>query len=112
PQIAKPSEEPPPADELEKKLAELDRELTVKPRSKDLAAQYGMACLGLARRRIESKGVGAQLLLEDASRWLGYAGELGRDDAAFEIERARTAYFQGKYADEVRFGEAALGAFG
>jgi tetratricopeptide (TPR) repeat protein len=110
--IAKPSEALPSTDAIERELEALDAAMKKKPANADMCARYGIASLNLARHRIESKGPGVQLLLEDAQRWLEAAARKGRNDVHFNLERARTAYFQGQYADEVKFGDAALDSVG
>jgi hypothetical protein len=105
--IAKPSEDMPSAEALEGELEELDRAMKDKPDHAVLMERYGIASLNLARRRIEAGGPGAQFLLDDADHWLNQAAQRHPSWRVY-VELARTAYFRGKFADEVRYGEAAL----
>jgi hypothetical protein len=105
--IAKPSEDMPPAEALERELEDLDRAMKSKPQDVDLMQRYGIASLNLARRRIESKGPGAQFLLQDAANWLGRVAQ-SHESWRVDIELARTAFFSGKFEDEARYGERAL----
>ncbi len=105
--IAKPSEDMPPAEELERELEDLDRALKAKPDDADLMQRYGIASLNLARRRMETNGPGVQYLLDDAAGWLSKVTQT-HDYWRVYVELARTAYFRGKYEDEVRFGGRAL----
>jgi len=105
--IEKPSEEMPPAEELERELEDLDRALKAKPDDADLMQRYGIASLNLARRRMETNGPGVQYLLDDAAGWLSNVTRT-HDRWRVYVELARTAYFRGKYEDEVRFGGRAL----
>jgi hypothetical protein len=105
--IEKPSEDMPPEAELERELTNLDREMKAKPDDTDLMQRYGIASLNLARRRMESKGPGVQYLLDDAAGWLLKVTQT-HDLWRVYVELARTAYFRGKFEDEVRFGSGAL----
>jgi hypothetical protein len=105
--IAKPSEDMPPAEELERELEDLDRALKTKPDDADLMQRYGIASLNLARRRMETNGPGVQYLLDDAAGWLSKVTQT-HDRWRVYVELARTAYFRGKYEDEVRFGRRAF----
>jgi len=95
--------EPELADQvtLANELARLEDELANAPDDLALALGMGRAALGLARRRMESSG-GSQipLLLEDAERQLKRASEEHPKDVALLLDRARTAYYLGKFEEQ------------
>ncbi len=98
----------PDAAALENSLPVLERELKEKGETAELTARYAKAALDLGRRRIEANQSGAQFLLEDAEHF--FAISVVKDPARWEtwIERARTAYFRGRFAEEAEFGRRAL----
>ncbi len=99
---AKPPEELPAAEALETELADLDHALESRPDDPDLLARYGRATLALARRRMDSGVSGAQLLLQDADRFLARASASGPANVSLLLDRARTAYLMGHFEEEER----------
>lgn len=108
PKSGGPTDEMPEAGELERTLERLDQ--TAKEHRDDPAwlAEFAKASLDLGRRRVEAKARGAELLLEDAARCFDRALAKEPQHYAWWIERARTAYFLGRFADEVHAGERAF----
>ncbi|MBK7874281.1 MAG: hypothetical protein IPJ77_00745 [Planctomycetes bacterium] len=100
----------PEAAELERTLAELERELKEKGEAPELCARYAKAALDLGRRRIEANQPGAQFLLEDAEHFFDVALKARPGSATWWIERARTAYFLGKFERQAEFGRRACAA--
>lgn len=107
---AKPPETKRTAEALEKELSDLDQALDRRRDDPDLLAQYGRATLELAQRRLESGGEGAQLLLQDADRFLDRSWQAGRRDVTLLFDRAKAAYLAAKYEDEERIAIAAEAA--
>lgn len=105
----KPAEELPSAEALERELEDLDAALKQRPDDPDLFARYGRTSLRLARRRMEAGVAGAEFLLQDAEHWLARAAEKRPKDASVLIERARTAYYLGKFEEEERLGHELAG---
>jgi hypothetical protein len=110
PAPAKPPEEKKTAEALEKELSDLDQALDARRDDVDLLARYGRATLELAQRRLESGGEGAQLLLQDADRFLDRAWQGGKRDTTLLFDRAKTAYLDARYPDEERVALAAESA--
>ncbi len=108
---------PAPA-EPRKTLAELEAEMTASDNAlaadKENAAlqeRFGRASEALGRHYAEAGGGNAKLYLEDAENWLGRAAAGKPVDRKLAFERARTAYFLGKFEDEERIAREALGGF-
>lgn len=101
---------------LELELETLDAELEAAlgdglgsdPGNAELSARFAKTALDLARRRIEAGVSGAQLLLEDAERDFAAALAVEPDRAPWWIERARAAFFLGRYPDQAEYGRRAL----
>ena len=95
-------------DTLTTELDRLDKALREQKTNAGLHADYAQATLDLARRRIEDKQKGADLLLEDAEAHFQTA--LDRDPAhpSWWAERARCAYLRSKYADQVGYAQNGL----
>ncbi|MBM4061810.1 MAG: hypothetical protein FJ265_12050, partial [Planctomycetes bacterium] len=104
------SEEPSAAEELERTLEELDAQDKTVPAPDRAAwnARYAKASLDLARRRLESGGRDAQVLLEDAELHWQRALAAAPDHADWWIERARTAFFLGRFAEQAEHGGRAF----
>jgi hypothetical protein len=98
---------------LETELARLDEALAGRPGDPALLAEYGQATLALARRRMESGGSGAQLLLQDADHFLEQASHgqsEGAQQAALLISRARANYLLGRFEEQEKIAQAAAAA--
>jgi len=108
PRPSRVTDDMPEATVLEKKLDDLDAKLRAKPEDPELLATFAKATLDLGRRRLESKSKQAPLFFEDAADAFAKALAKQREHYDWWIESARTAYFQGKFAEQVRFGERAL----
>src|SRR5262245_5971962 len=93
---------------LEQMLAELEGLLARQPDDAGLLARFGKASLDLGRRRLEAQSRDVQGLFEDAESSLRRALELRPGETEWWIERARTAYFLARYADEAEYGRRAL----
>ena len=97
--------------ELEQTLVECDRALTAHPDDVAAMQRFGQASLDIARKRIELQTGDARLNLEDASRWLARASEARPDDVKLRLERARAAYFLGRFEEQERLAIEAFGGF-
>lgn len=93
---------------LTTELDRLDKALREQKTNAGLHADYAQASLDLARRRIEDKQKGADLLLEDAEAH--FQSALDRDPAhpSWWTERARCAYLRSRYADQVGYAQNGL----
>ena len=102
--------EMPDAEVLARTLEELDVEVRNLPaaRRADWDARYAKASLDLGRRRLETQGKDVQLLLEDAELHWQRALAAEPAQAAWWIERARTAYFLGRFVEQAEFGRRAF----
>lgn len=102
--------EMPDAEVLARTLEELDAEARNLPadRRADWDARYAKASLDLGRRRMETQGKDVQLLLEDAELHWQRALAAEPAQAAWWIERARTAYFLGRFVEQAEFGRRAF----
>jgi hypothetical protein len=94
-------------EDLERDLERLEPQVQAHPEDARVLAEYGMANLGLARRRIEAQQPGANLLLEDADRWLARALEIEPavvNDERFQwlIAHSRTNYLLGRFEQQGR----------
>jgi tetratricopeptide (TPR) repeat protein len=96
-------------DALTAELDRMDKLLREQKTNPGLHASHAQASLDLARRRIEDKQKGADLLLEDAEAHFQIA--LDRDPAhpTWWTERARCAYLRNRFPDEVAYAQSALG---
>ncbi|MBI5362834.1 MAG: hypothetical protein HZA53_06620 [Planctomycetes bacterium] len=94
----------PEAAELEKTLAQLEQELQKGGEAPELLARYAKAALDLGRRRIEANQQGAQFLFEDAERQFELALKAEPRSMPWWIERARNAYFLGRFELQARCG--------
>jgi len=98
------------AAEYESALQTLEGKLATASEDPHVVSEYGLACLGLARRRLETQQAGADLLLQDAERSLTRALELarasGREYAVFswQLARARAAYLLGRFEEQAQAG--------
>jgi len=92
---------------LERTLGELEATPRA-DRGADWNARYAKASLDLGRRHLELRQKNVQLLLEDAEQHWQKALELDGKHAEWWIERARTAYFLGRFADEATYGQRAF----
>ncbi|MGE3175674.1 MAG: hypothetical protein AB7O97_23830 [Planctomycetota bacterium] len=108
PRPAPPSDAMPPADELLAALGELDGELARRPADAALRARFAKASLDYGRRRMEEGQADAALLLEDAAQAFERALAAEPQHVDWWIERARAAYFRGRFGEE---SEAARAAF-
>lgn len=97
----------PDATALEQQLDALDRELKAQPDDASVRARFAKASLDLARRRLEANQGGADLLLQDAALSFDRALERDATRSDWWIERARTAYFLGRFGEQVTFGRRA-----
>jgi hypothetical protein len=93
---------------LEQTLEELDRELAQRRGDPAFLARYAKTSLDLGRRRLEAQAKGAQVLLEDAAVQFGRALELDPAHGDWWVERARTAYYLQRWAEESEYGRRAL----
>lgn len=96
--------------ELENELADSDRELTAK--HDDIAAmkRFALASLAIGRKKIELNSGDPRLNLEDAAHWLARVDEL-RPDVQVRLERAKTAYFLGRFEEQEQLAIAAFGGY-
>lgn len=110
PQVWPTGAEMPEADVLARTLEELDAEARNLPadRRADWDARYAKASLDLGRRRLEAQGKDVQLLLEDAELHWQRALAAEPEQASWWIERARTAYFLGRFVEQAEFGRRAF----
>lgn len=99
------------ADVLERRLADADTRVSAYP--DDVVAQraFALASSDLARRYAESGGGNPKLLFEDAERWLERVAKQVPTDMAVGFERARTAYYLGKFGEQERISLATFGAW-
>ncbi|HLQ39259.1 MAG TPA: hypothetical protein VK348_15730 [Planctomycetota bacterium] len=100
-------DEMPETDALESTLTGLDATAQT-DRDADWNARYAKASLDLGRRRLEARQKDAELLLDDADLHWQKALELEPRHAGWWIERARTAYFLGQFANEAAHGQRAF----
>jgi hypothetical protein len=98
----------PPAEELEATLLKLDPQLAEDPENAEFRGEAGRAALALARRRIESRSAGIELLLEDARAHLAAASEALPDDVSLLLDRARVANLLAQFDEQERLALAAL----
>jgi tetratricopeptide (TPR) repeat protein len=98
----------PEESELEDALAALEPELAVPAPTADALARYAKASLDLGRRRIESRGQAAEDLLEDAARHWERALAAEPERAEWWLESARTAWFLGRFEQDVEHARRAL----
>lgn len=102
-----PVDDLPESEALETELARLDDALGRSPDDPDLLAEYGKTTLALARRRMESGGSGAQLLLQDADQFLERAARAKPQDASLLLARARANHLLGRFEDQEKIAQAA-----
>ncbi len=98
----------PSAEELEATLLRVEPELAESPEDPELRGEAGRAALALARRRIESRSAGIEMLLEDARAHLAAASEAHPDDVALLLDRARVANLLAQFDEQERLALAAL----
>ncbi len=108
PKAGGPTDAMPATAELERQLERFDAEAVAHRDDAQWLADFAKASLDLGRRRLEEKGRGAELLFEDAARSYERALAKEPEHYAWWIERARTAYFLGRFADQVEFGSRAF----
>ncbi|HEX6810590.1 MAG TPA: hypothetical protein VF384_03100 [Planctomycetota bacterium] len=95
------------APELAQELDHLDR-TPAADRNADWHARFAKASLDLGRRHLETREKDTMFLLEDAETHWKKALALLPDRADWWIERARTAYFLGNFADQIDHGQRAF----
>jgi tetratricopeptide (TPR) repeat protein len=104
----------PAEEELLDQLTGLDEALAADPEDPTHQAEYAIASLRLARRRMESGGSDVPILLEDAelhfSRALDGTEPPADDAPIWWIERARAAYFLSRFEVQIECGMRALSA--
>lgn len=105
---AAPAEVLPESEALETELARLDEALGARPDDPDLLGEYGKTTLALARRRMESGGSGAQLLLQDADQFLDRAARAKPKDASLRLARARANYLLGRFEEQEKIAQEAV----
>ncbi|MFN0008103.1 MAG: hypothetical protein ACKVXR_09370 [Planctomycetota bacterium] len=105
---AAPAEVLPESDALETELARLDEALGRSPDDPEILGQYGKTTLSLARRRMESGGSGAQLLLQDADRFLERASLAKPRDVSLLLARARANYLLVRFEDQEKIARKAV----
>lgn len=92
-------------EDLERDLERLEPQIQAHPSEARVLAEYGLANLGLARRRLEAQQPGANLLLEDADLWLKRALEIEpvvANDERFQwlVARSRANYLLGRFEQQ------------
>lgn len=110
PSPAPTGDEMPEAAELERTLEALDAEVKSLTEANRAVwnARFAKASLDLGRRHLETQQKDVQLLLEDAELHWKRALLLEPDRADWWIERARTAYFLGHFAEQAEHGQRAF----
>lgn len=93
------------AEDFERELERLEPRVQAQDADAQTLAAYGLASLGLARRRIEAQKPGANLLLEDADHWLQKAVEHAPGTSPDErcrwlLARARANYLLGRFEQQ------------
>jgi tetratricopeptide (TPR) repeat protein len=108
PRAGGPTDAMPDAEALQRRLEELDAEAQARRDDPQWQAAFAKASLDLGRRHLESGARDTQLLLEDAASH--FAKALAQQPQQYEwwVERARAAYFLGRFREEVEYGERAL----
>jgi tetratricopeptide (TPR) repeat protein len=95
-------------DALESELATLEQRLVETPNDAALLEAFGRASLALARQRAASGSGDSGFLFTDAERGLAAASAARPTDVDLLLLRARVAYEQGRYDDELAFGRKSL----
>ncbi len=95
--------------DLERLVAECKAGALAPGAEPGVIARYAKACLDLGRRKTEAQDPAADASLADAEAAFARAVAAKADEPDWWIERARTAYFLGRYDDEARFGRRAFG---
>jgi len=98
----------PEAAELERQLEALDQTPKDQRQDPEWCARFAKASLDLGRRRIESGGRDAGLLLDDAEQSFARALSKRSENYGWWIERARASYFRQKFDQELECGQRAL----
>lgn len=98
----------PSAAECEEALLEAESRLEQSPQDAELHRLVGTAALGLARRRMESRGSGVDALLQDANRSLALACAARPDDVELLLQRARVANYLSNFDEQERLALTAL----
>ncbi len=111
PRIEKPAEMPLPTAELERELEESDKAVAADPKNPLLQQRFGRASLDLGRRYSEAGGGDPRLLLEDARTWLARAAEGRPNDVKLAFDRARAAYWMGRFEEQERIGLEAFSGY-
>jgi hypothetical protein len=99
---------PPPVGELEAALERLDAAPAEQRETAAWAYDLGKASLDLGRQRADAGQKGAGLLFEDAARYLERATTQQDDRPEWWIERARAAYFLGRFDEQAVCGARAF----
>src|SRR5262245_48778474 len=98
----------PDAAQIERQLDELDRTPKEQRGDPEWCARFAKASLDLGRRRIESGGKDAPLLLDDAEQFFQRAVLKVPDRYEWWIERARASYFRQHFDQEMQCGYRAF----
>lgn len=109
--IEPPVELPVPVDVLERELEEADRALAAEASDPERCARFGRAALRLGKSFADAGGPDPSLHFEDARQWLSRAAESRPDDVKLAFDRARAAYYLGRFEEEERLALAAFGSF-
>lgn len=108
PQAGGPTDAMPEEPALLRELERLDGEQAQRREDPEWQAAFAKASLDLGRRHLETGARDTQLLLEDAANHFRTALERVPDRYEWWIERARTAYFLQRFAEQVAAGERAF----
>jgi hypothetical protein len=101
------------ADELHRRLADLDAQLAQRRDDPELLAELGIHSLDLGRVQLDAGGqANTQFLFDDADRYLRRASEQRPERYDWWLERARTAFYFNRFDQQVEFGKRALSLCG
>ncbi|MDZ4774839.1 MAG: hypothetical protein SGI72_17080 [Planctomycetota bacterium] len=111
PRAEKPAVMSLPTAELERELESSDTAVGADLQDPVLQQRFGRASLALAVRYVEAGGGDPRLLFEDARTWLARAAAERPNDVKLAFDRAKAAYYLGRFEEQERIAQDALAGF-